>query len=180
VPNVVEVVVAEQCVDVEADKMTKTITMGMRSLGIGLGAVILVAVLFFSNGFGLFGTNSSPGITGSVVASTTFKISMSDITQQAKWYEYDSDGVNIRFFAVKADDGSVKTGFDACDVCYMSNKGYRQEGQYMICNNCGNRYPISGLGEKNRNGGGCWPGYLPSLVNGDNLIIKESDLENGR
>jgi len=70
--------------------------------------------------------------------------------------------VNVKYFVVEAEDGSVKTAFDACDVCYRSRKGYRQEGDDMICNNCGNHYPISGLGTKNLRGGGCWPGYLPN------------------
>ena len=34
----------------------------------------------------------------------------------------------------------------------------------MVCNNCGNKYPIDGLGTENKNPGGCWPGYLPSTV----------------
>jgi uncharacterized membrane protein len=146
---------------------------------IGIGVVALIAVLAFTNGFGLFGKAGS-GVTGSAVATSGVNIPLSEITQQAKWYEYDSNGVKIRFFAVKADDDSIKTGFDACDICWNSRKGYRQEGTYMICNNCGNRYPISGLGTENKRPGGCWPGYLPSSIRGDNLVITKSNLEKGR
>ena len=46
----------------------------------------------------------------------------------------------------------------------------------MVCNNCGNYYPISGLGTANLAGGGCWPGYLPSKVEGDYIVIQKSDL----
>ena len=109
----------------------------------------------------------------------TRKIPLSEITQTAEFYEYNSGGKTIKYFAVRADDGSVKTGFDACDVCYNKRKGYSQDGDYMVCNNCGNRYPISGLGTENRNPGGCWPGYLPSTIGGENLVIKKTDLEDG-
>ncbi len=121
---------------------------------------------------------TSPDVTGDVVAgSDVMLIPVSDIGSQAKWYEYNSGGTTVRFFAVKASDGSIKTAFDACDVCYASRKGYSQDGSYMVCNNCGNKYPIDGLGTENKRGGGCWPGYLPSSVQGDNIIIKKSDLD---
>lgn len=113
-------------------------------------------------------------------ADTTISIPLSEISAQAKWYEYNSNGVTIRFFAVKASDGSIKTAFDACDVCYGKHKGYRQEGNQMVCNNCGNRYAIDSLGTENKRPGGCWPGYLPSSVAGGKVIIQKSDLDAGR
>jgi len=148
---------------------------------IGASIFVLILALIFTKGFGLFGS----GITGyasdiNTKESGKIKIPLSEISEKAKWYEYESDGVAIRFFAVKANDESIKTGFDACDVCYRTKKGYRQEGNYMVCNNCGNRYPIIGLGTENKNPGGCWPGYLPSKIDGQNLVIKKSDIEKGR
>lgn len=74
----------------------------------------------------------------------------------------------------------MKTAFNACDVCYGSKKGYRQEGEDMVCNNCGNHYRISGLGTANLKGGGCWPGYLESSTEGEYLVIAKSSLEGGR
>ena len=129
----------------------------------------ILAALFF-----LFGK----GITGNAVntGGDHLTLSLAEITTTASFYEHDG----IRFFVVKALDGSIKTAFDACDVCYGSKKGYRQEGNNMICNNCGNSYPISGLGTENTKGGGCWPGYLPSNIQGQNLIILLSDIEKGK
>lgn len=112
--------------------------------------------------------------------ANSIKIPISQVSTKARFYNYDSNGVIVEYFAVKADDGSIKTAFNACDVCYGAKKGYRQSGEDMICNNCGNHYPISGLGTENLNGGGCWPGYLPSKVEGDYIIIKNSDLEGGK
>ncbi|MEO0281740.1 MAG: DUF2318 domain-containing protein [candidate division WOR-3 bacterium] len=107
------------------------------------------------------------------------KIPESEITENAKWYEYEKDGIKIRFFAVKASDGSIKTAFDACDICYKSKKGYSQDGNYIVCNNCGNKYLIDDLGSKNKVSGGCWPGYLPNSLVGNDVVIKKSDIEKG-
>ena len=146
-------------------------------IGGGIIAIAVIGIFVLALGTGSSGSDS--GITGSAVKSDTMKIPVSEITSTAKFYEYKSGGTKVRFFAVKASDGSIKTGFDACDVCYGSRKGYRQEGAFMVCNNCGNRYPIAGLGTENKNPGGCWPGYLPSFIEGENLVIKNADIEEG-
>jgi len=139
-----------------------------------LGSGFLVAALL-TNGFGFI----EPSPIGLTTADRDglLSIPLSDVTYRAKWYKDDRD---TRFFLVKAGDGTVRTALDACDVCYQQKKGYRQEGNYMICNNCGNRYPISGLGTENKTPGGCWPSYLPNTIEGDNVIVKRSDLKNNR
>jgi len=134
--------------------------------------LVFIIFAFLSKGFGLFQSTQ-------VDSDNFVQIPLSEITNQTQWYEYDLDGKKIRLFAIKAKDGSIKTAFDACDVCYYSGKGYRQEGDYMVCNNCGNRYLIAGLGTENKNPGGCWPGYLSNIVEGDYLLIKKGDLERG-
>ena len=122
------------------------------------------------------------GKTGKTSSSTdeVVRIPISDISKTAKFYEYDSNGVDIEYFVVLATDGSIKTAFNACDVCYKSKKGYRQEGNDMICNNCGLSFNIDGLGSKNKNPGGCWPGYLPNTLEAGDIVIKVKDIESGR
>ncbi|MEM2707465.1 MAG: DUF2318 domain-containing protein [Candidatus Pacearchaeota archaeon] len=138
-----------------------------------IGIAVLIVVLIFTKGFNLFTGNTVKNVEET-------KIPISEISENAKWYEYESDGVTIRFFAVKANDGSIKTAFDACDVCYRNKKGYRQEEDYIVCNNCGRRFLINNLGVENKNPSGCWPGYLPSKVENGYLVIKKSDLEKGK
>ena len=106
-------------------------------------------------------------------------IPISEISQTAKFYKYDYDGKTISFFAVKSSDGQLKVAFNACDVCYPEKKGYRQEGNFMVCNYCGLKFPINGIGTENKVSGGCWPGYLPSKIEGNYLSISKKDLENG-
>lgn len=145
--------------------------MNKKIIYFSIGILILIGVFFLFNN----------GIVGNVVGnSDEIKIPISEISGNAKWYEYNSDGVIINYFVVRASDGTIKTAFDACDVCYRNKKGYSQSGEFMVCNNCGNRYKITSLGTENKAGGGCWPGYISSEIEGDNLIIKIPELEKGK
>lgn len=137
----------------------------------------LVVVPLVLIGFFFFKGKTGKGISG---VDGVVKIPLSEISDTAKFYDYNSNGVNIWYFVVKASDGSIKTAFDACDVCYRSRKGYRQEGNDMICNNCGLSFKTDDLGTKNKNPGGCWPGYLPNRIENNNVIIKKNDLNSGR
>lgn len=104
-------------------------------------------------------------------------VPLAGITDEAEFFEYDSEGVGIRFFTVIGSDGEVRVALDACDVCYNAKRGYRQVDDDMQCINCGNRYSIDGLGTENI-GGGCWPSYLPIEILEDNVYIKITYLEN--
>lgn len=108
-----------------------------------------------------------------------YEINLSEISTEAKWFDYTQDNVQITFFAVKANDGTIKTAFNACDVCYGEKKGYSQDDKYMVCNNCGNRYKISDLGVENKLSGGCWPGHLSNTIKGNKLLVKVSDITKG-
>ena len=150
---------------------------------IGLGVIILALAIFF-----IAGGNGAAKSTGNVVTEVldpidegdVVKIPLSQVSTSAQWHDYNSQGTDIEYFIVKDKNGNVKTAFNACDVCYRSKKGYSQSGGDMVCNNCGNHYAIAGLGTKNLAGGGCWPGYLPSTIEGDYVVIKKSDLEAGK
>ncbi len=106
------------------------------------------------------------------------KIPLSDLSDEVKFYTYEDRGIKINYFAVLGSDGKPRTAFDACDVCGGS-KGYQQSGSDIVCRNCGRVFSIDGLGTKNR-GTGCWPSYLPHKVEGNNVLIKISDIKNGR
>jgi len=107
---------------------------------------------------------------------TEVRIPISDISTTAKFYSYDSNGVSVRYFAVKDKQGTVHVAFDACDVCYEAKKGYRQNGDVMHCINCGKEFAISSIGVENT-AGGCWPSFLPMDSDGNDVVIKIADLE---
>jgi uncharacterized membrane protein len=61
----------------------------------------------------------------------------------------------MEVFAVKAPDGSIRTAFNTCQVCYSSGRGYyKQEGDELVCQNCKNRFKTTDV-EVIR--GGCNP-----------------------
>ncbi len=120
---------------------------------------------------------TSPDVTGDVVAgSDVMLISVSDIGSQARWYEYNSGGATVRFFAVKASDGSIKTAFDACDVCYPEKRGYRQDGDFMICNNCGQSFHETKI---NIIRGGCNPAPVDRIFDNQFVYVSIDSLQQG-
>ena len=92
---------------------------------------------------------------------------------QARWYTYPGQGKDIQFFVLKSSDGVIRAAFNACDVCYLSKKGYRQEGDEMVCNNCGQRFPSKLINEVR---GGCNPSPLERTIEGDELVIQVDDI----
>lgn len=95
---------------------------------------------------------------------------------QAHFFTWRHDGLPIRFFVLKSHDGVVRAAFDTCDVCYKEKKGYRQEGDEMICNNCNQRFPSDQINEVK---GGCNPAPIERSIAGDQLILTEADLAQG-
>jgi uncharacterized membrane protein len=85
-------------------------------------------------------------------------------------------GKEIHFFAMKSSDGVYRAAFDACDVCFRSTRGYRQEGDLMVCNNCGQTFPSVQVNEVR---GGCNPAPLSRTVSGEYLVIRKADLAAG-
>ena len=77
-----------------------------------------------------------------------------------------SDGTLVTFFVLQSMDGVIRAAVDACDVCYRSGKGYVQEGQNMVCQNCGRRFAAYRINEVK---GGCNPAPLERRIEGDSL-----------
>ena len=153
---------------------TKTIMMASIALIVIISIVGVAAVLMNGNDNVIKETETEPPPQQS---QSEIRLSASEIGNNAKFYEYDANGVTVNYFSILSSDGEIHVAFDACDVCYGAKKGYVQDGSDMRCVNCGNRYAISGLGTENL-GGGCWPSYLPRVIDGDEVVIQKTDLEN--
>lgn len=82
----------------------------------------------------------------------------------------------IEFFVLKSEDGVVRAAFNACDVCFSARLGYTQDGDHMVCNNCGRRFPSDQI---NVLQGGCNPSPLRRAVEGQDLVIQVDDLVGG-
>jgi uncharacterized membrane protein len=107
--------------------------------------------------------------------SVTYPISLFD-DGQAGHYDLKSGDMTIRYFILKSPDGVIRAAFDACDVCWPEGKGYYQEGDTMVCRNCGRRFDSVRINEVK---GGCNPAPLTRSVNGDQLVIKVDDILQG-
>lgn len=94
----------------------------------------------------------------------------------ARFYTYAGVAKNIRFFVLQGSDGKVRAAYDACDVCFEARKGYRQEGDVMVCNNCGSRFPSVKI---NTVRGGCNPAPLDGRVDGDFVVFDATDVQAG-
>lgn len=122
-------------------------------------------------------TTIATGADAGSGAATTgdIRIPISDLGNKAKFFDYKlADNKPMRFFVLKSSDGVYRAALDACDTCYHAKKGYHQEGDDMVCNNCGLHFHSAKINEVQ---GGCNPVGLPRTVEGDSLIIKASDLE---
>lgn len=119
--------------------------------------------------FGIFGQHKRVKATNGEVRLSVKNIDDGD----AHYYVYDGGGPDIKFFVIKSSDGVVRAAFDACDVCFPAHKGYSQEGEFMICNNCGRRFHSSQI---NVVEGGCNPAPLHREIVGDSLVIKVDDI----
>ena len=96
---------------------------------------------------------------------------------KAHYFEHRHGDLTIRYFAIKSADGVIRAAFDACDVCWHAGKGYAQDGDYMVCRNCGMRFHSAKVNEVK---GGCNPAPLERRVENGKLLIRVSDLNEGK
>jgi uncharacterized membrane protein len=90
-----------------------------------------------------------------VIKDKDLVIPISDLSENAVFYPVDIGGTRVEVLAVKAADGSIRTAFNTCQVCYGSGRGYyKQQGSTLVCQNCGNRFRMSQVEVRS---GGCNP-----------------------
>ena len=144
------------------------------------GNIVVIATIFVvfsvSNAmafFGFFEKYQSVSPQDEVVS-----IPIDDVSDgNAHYYKYVQEGNEIRFFLMQSDDGVVRAAFDACDVCFREKKGYSQDGDYVVCNNCGQRFHSSRINEVR---GGCNPSPLVRSYDDDTVRIRLADIMAGR
>ena len=142
-----------------------------------IGAGLLAGAAAF---YGTQGGESGIATASAPVASTStivsFPVSLFE-DGKARHYEHVDGKFNIRYFILKSSDGIIRAAFDACDVCWPAGKGYYQDGDYMVCRNCGRRFASVLVNEVK---GGCNPAPLTRGIENENLVIKVNDILNGK
>ncbi len=129
--------------------------------------IVLVIALLLLVGFSIYSKSNNASNNEKKTASNKNQgktvlndngdliITTSDITSDATFYPVEVDGTELEVIAVKAPDGTIRTAFNTCQICYSSGRGYYvQQNNALICQNCGNRFQTSDV-EVTR--GGCNP-----------------------
>ncbi len=142
---------------------------------LAITTILLLCLALVLNGCS--SATSSPGKSGGLVTPTNGKIEIpvADINDgKAHHFQVKSDdGTMVTFFVLKSADGVLRAAIDACDVCYRSGLGYYQEGDNMVCKNCGQKFASNKI---NVIKGGCNPAPLNRTVSGDTLVIQMKDI----
>ena len=95
---------------------------------------------------------------------------------KAHFYSFDSGGTTVNYFVLADKNGKVRVALDACEVCFAQKKGYHQEGDTMVCNNCGKVFPSDQI---NVITGGCNPIPVDKTIAGGQLTITSDSLAQG-
>jgi uncharacterized membrane protein len=155
----------------------------------GKGMAIMVAVvllmgvgsLAYSGVFdGLFGKSpaESGKAAGVVETADVVRIPLKTIDSgKALFLSMESEGRQLFYFALKSPDGAYRAALDTCDVCFRTNRGYRQEGDQMVCNNCGQKFACDKIGEVK---GGCNPHPLAHKEEAGVMVIRKADIVAGK
>ena len=163
-----------------ADKRTAVLGKDRKRKAPLIAALAAALVLAAAGLYLAAGTGSTPGgkvaIAGaSAGGSGEFTYDVGYFSDgKARFFSYRTpDGLTIRYFILRSSDGVIRAAFDSCDSCWAAGKGYRQEGDLMVCNNCGLKFPSARINEVK---GGCNPAPLTRIVSNGKVIVKASDL----
>jgi uncharacterized membrane protein len=141
--------------------------------GIALIAVITVAALIAMNRGG--GAEAATATAAAPSGDVTIPVAQVN-DGKAHFYSFDAGGTNVKYFVLADKNGKVRAALDACEVCFAQKKGYHQEGDTMVCNNCGKVFPSDQI---NVVTGGCNPIPLEKKISGGQLTITTDSLTQG-
>jgi high-affinity iron transporter len=106
-----------------------------------------------------------------VAENNRVTVPLSELTDSSlHFYTAEVNGTVIRFLVIHKTNGDYTATLDACQICGRS--GYRQEGQNIICRNCGASIYVPSIGDR----GGCNPIPVKSSVSGGEVIVDLSAL----
>jgi uncharacterized membrane protein len=144
-------------------------------------AGLAILVLMAAGAFWYFGAKPSqnqlsPSATAKASGDTVSMPAATFDDGKAHYFEHKHGNITIRYFVVKSADGVLRAAFDACDVCWPAGKGYAQDGDFMVCRNCGQRFHSTKVNEVK---GGCNPAPLERRMENGMLLIRVSDILEG-
>ncbi|UCH90345.1 MAG: DUF2318 domain-containing protein [Thermoplasmata archaeon] len=162
--------------EIEQQKKRKQDILTFFGLIIVIGAILAAYFVFSGSSESTLGPESAQN-TDVQAGTNQIVIPMTEVDDgEAHFYKYNHNGVEIRYFLLKSSDGVVRAAFDACDVCFREKKGYHQEGDLMVCNNCGQEFESVNI---NVLQGGCNPAPLDRTYDDNSVTITTDDLAKG-
>ncbi|MDR1300884.1 MAG: DUF2318 domain-containing protein [Treponema sp.] len=116
--------------------------------------IVLIMLMVLGTG-SVFAQSGQLNGVKPAIADRDLVIPIAEVTENAVFYPVDIEGTRLEVLAVKAPDGTIRTAFNTCQVCYASGRGfYKQQGTVLVCQNCGNRFRMSQVEVRS---GGCNP-----------------------
>ncbi len=110
--------------------------------------------------------NSPVQATELVAQNDQVRIPLSQLMDSSlHFYTAEVNQADIRFLVIHKSGGDYAAALDACQIC--GPVGYRQEGQNVICRNCGAAIYIPSIGQS----GGCNPIAVNSQVEKGEVVI---------
>jgi uncharacterized membrane protein len=160
---------------------------GKTYLVLGIVAVGIAAGLFFAatgrrTADGMMGTQAphqgtATSHTAVAAENGSISVPVSELQgSEARFFVYTAGGKEVKFFLLRAADGTIRVALDACNACYRAKLGYYQKGDVMVCRNCGLTFPSTDIGIIT---GGCNPIPLEKKAEGQRIVLKAKDLEDG-
>jgi len=134
--------------------MKKKLEYGMIiSLIINLMAVSFFLFPFFGNKQKTYAEQDEYG---------NIVIKSADLSKDKVSFLYINEDSKIELLAILGENGEVKVSFGTCQSCNGSPYAYYvQKGSLLVCNNCGQSFPVSEVGES---AGGCHPIPIPEEI----------------
>ncbi|HEX2165390.1 MAG TPA: Fe-S-containing protein [Thermoanaerobaculia bacterium] len=96
---------------------------------------------------------------------------------EVRFYRFLNAGnQEVRFLVGRDRDGAVQVAFDASETHAKLGRGFRHEGDWLVDNKCESAVR---LGSVNEGGRGCRPVPLAHRLDGDRLVLTETDILRG-
>jgi high-affinity iron transporter len=115
--------------------------------------------------------NAPVRATALVAQNGQVRIPLSQLMDSSlHYYTSEVNQADIRFLVIHKSGGDYAAALDACQIC--GPVGYRQEGQNVICRNCGAAIYIPSIGQS----GGCNPIAVKSRVENGEVVVDLSAL----
>jgi uncharacterized membrane protein len=171
-------------VTLEKRQAKKDVVLGAEKKG-RLPLIVSIVCSVIIVGGGIYYASYDRSETAPVAGSFTSENNASQVSLpanlfedgKARHFQHVAGEFNIKYFVLKSSDGIIRAAFDACDVCWPAGKGYYQEGDYMVCRNCGRKFASVLVNEVK---GGCNPAPLNRRVENGKVVIEVKDILDGR